>query len=114
MTILHIQQLPEEALEAAATFHDEVLPLLEMMLSQGADALTLALNPADHTHRDWRVAAVRQLARKFAPNRINIVAGTSAAALAAADRYLESAAGVTGQYLPLDDAGAGPVLGSMP
>lgn len=112
--LLRVQALPDEALAAAATFHGDVLPFLLTMLSQGSGALTVALNPADHTHRDWRLAAVRQLARQFAPNRVNFVSGTSDAALAAADCYLESAAGVTGQYLPLDDVGAGTVLGLAP
>jgi hypothetical protein len=111
--LLRLQDLPDEALEAAATFHGSILPFLETMLSQSSGVLTIALNPADHTHRDWRVAAVRQLARKHAPNRVNLVAAASEAALVAADRYLEGAEGVTGQYLPLDDAGAGPVLDAI-
>ena len=113
MPLLRIQDLPEEALDAARLFHAEVVPFVELMLAQTGGALTLGLNPADHTHRDWRTAVVRQMARKYAPLRINAVAAASDAALEAAARYLEAAEGVTGQYLPLDDAGAGPVLGLL-
>ena len=114
MPLLRIDPLPDEALDAAALFHAEVVPFVEVMLGQGFGALTLGLNPADHTHRDWRLAAIRQLARKHAPLRINAVAGASDAALEAAAHYFETAQGVTGQYLPVDDAGAGPVLGLRP
>lgn len=114
MALLRIDALPDEALDAAALFHAEVVPLVAVKLGESSGALTLGLNPADHTHRDWRVAAIRQLARKHAPLRINAVAGGSDAALEAASRYLDQAEGVTGQYLPLDDAGAGSVLGLRP
>ena len=66
--------------------------------------------PADHTHRAWRLAVVQGLARELAPRRVNALASRDEAAITAALAYLESAAGLTGQYLPLDDAGAGPVV----
>ena len=66
--------------------------------------------PADYTHRAWRLAVVQGLARELAPRRVNALASDSEAAIAAALAYLEGAAGLTGQYLPLDDAGAGPVV----
>jgi hypothetical protein len=113
MPLLRIQELPAEALEASALFHSRILPFIETMLAQGAGTLTLGLNRADHTHRDWRLALVRQLARKHAPMRVNAVAGGNEAAQEAAARYLDGAEGVTGQYLPLDDFGAGDVLGSQ-
>ena len=68
--------------------------------------------PADHTHRAWRLAAVQGLARALAPRRVNALASDSEAAITAALAYLEGAAGLTGQYLPLDDAGAGLVVSS--
>ena len=76
---------------------------------QGED-LALIFPPADHTHRGWRLAAVQALARESAPLRVNAIAGGSDPAIVAARAYLEQAQGVTGQYLPLDDAGAGPVV----
>jgi hypothetical protein len=42
--------------------------------------------------------------------RVNVIASDNRAAIDAAVSYLEAAPGVTGQYLPLDDVGAGPVL----
>ena len=66
--------------------------------------------PADHTHRAWRLAVVQGLARELAPRRVNALASRDEAAIAASLAYLESAEGLTGQYLPLDDAGAGPVV----
>ena len=80
------------------------------MLDDGSQCLTLVFAEADHTHRGWRLAAVQILAREHAPARVNALAGGNAAAIAAALAYLGAADGVTGQYLPLDDAGAGPVV----
>ena len=76
--------------------------------------MVLVLSPADHTHCGWRLAAVQSLARQFAPLRINAVASDDKAAIAAAIRYLNGADGVTGQYLTLDSAGAGEVIGLAP
>ena len=68
--------------------------------------------PADHTHRAWRLAAVQSLARELAPQRVNALASDSEKAISAALTYLNSAEGVTGQLLQLDDTGAGEVLSS--
>jgi hypothetical protein len=57
---------------------------------------------------------VQELARAAMPGRVNAVAGDSEAAIAAALRYLNEAPGLTGQYLPLDDAGAGTVIEALP
>jgi hypothetical protein len=72
----------------------------------------LIFPPADHTQRAWRLAAVQSLARKYAPFRVNALAGNSEKAIAAAVAYLDSAEGVTGQLLELDDTGAGQVVSS--
>jgi hypothetical protein len=48
----------------------------------------------------------------LAPRRINAVASDKEAGIASALAYLSGADGLTGQYLPLDDAGAGTVLPS--
>ena len=53
---------------------------------------------------------VQVLARELAPRRVNAIASDSAASIDAALAYLNAADGVTGQYLQLDDAGAGPVV----
>ena len=76
------------------------------------EGFVLVFAPADHTHRAWRLSAIQSLAREFAPIRVNALASGSEAATAAALVYLETAAGVTGQLLELDDTGAGAVLSS--
>lgn len=99
--------LPDDPLAAAAQFYARIVPDLG-----GDDDLTLVLPAADHTHTAWRLAAVQSLARARVPGRINAVAGGSEAARDAAIAYLGAASGLTGQYLPLDDTGAGPVIPS--
>ena len=106
---LYVGALPDEPLAAAAQFHTDVLPRALDALRQGGD-LVLVFPPADHTHRDWRLGVVRGLARQFAPVRVNALAGDDEAALAAGAAYLAHAPGVTGQLLPVDGTGAGPML----
>ena len=113
MALLRISPLPDNALDAAAEFHARVLPDIDLALrslQDGEAHLTLVFAPADHAHRGWRLAAVQELARRAAPLRVNALAGDSEPAIAATERYLAAAPGVTGQYMPLDDKGAGPVL----
>jgi hypothetical protein len=49
---------------------------------------------------------VQGLAREHALLRVNGVESADEAAISAAQAYLATAPGVTGQYLPLDAAGA--------
>lgn len=109
MQSLRVGSLPPEPLAAAAQFHAQVLPRVDDALAGGADVV-LVFGAADHTHRDWRLGVVRGLARRYAPVRINAVAGDDERAIAAALRYLAHAPGVTGQLLPLEGTGAGPML----
>ena len=106
--LVDLTALPADPLAAAAQFYREAVPTLP---AEDA-ALTLAF--AFGTYRDtgWRRAAVQELARMIAPRRVNAVAGGIASTVAAAAAYLAAAPGVTGQYLPLDDNGAGTVLSS--
>lgn len=104
MKRITVDDLPEDPLSAASVFHQHWLPYAEDALA-GGDDLLLVFAPADHTHRAWRIAAVAGLARKHAPLRVNAVAGEGEA-IAQAERYLDAAPGVTGQYLPLDGEGA--------
>ena len=110
MALWQVPALPESALDAAAQFHRECLPAIRAALAESHEGLTLVFPPADHTHREWRRAAVQGLAREQAPQRINAVEGTVEAAITAAAAYLASAEGLTGQVLPLDSHGAGPVV----
>lgn len=110
MSRLQVSPLPDLPSAAAAAFHLDVMPEAVALLADGASEMTLLFAPADHTHTGWRLAAVQTLAREHAPARVNAIAGADEAAIAAALAYLEAADGVTGQYLPLDDAGAGVVV----
>ena len=119
MALLRVGGLPEAALAAAAQFHAQVLPLVLKAMAASPAPLTLVFAPADHTHRAWRLAAVQALAREHAPVRVNAIgmkSGTiaSEAAIAAASAYLDSAGGVTGQLLLLDDSGVEMVVSSAP
>ncbi|MCJ2187739.1 Rossmann fold domain-containing protein [Novosphingobium beihaiensis] len=110
MELLYAGPLADDPLDAATDFHARVLPGVEATLNAGADPLTLVFLPASHEHRGWRLAVVQGLARRFAPSRINAIECASQAEADAAVRWLDGAAGVTGQFLPLDGNGAGPVL----
>ena len=111
MTLLSVGPLPEDALAAAAQFHAGVLPgIVEALRTTSSAQFTLVFAPADHTHRGWRLAVVQGLAREHAPLRINAVESDDDVAIAAAAAYLANADGVTGQFLPLDGAGAGKVV----
>ena len=104
MTVLRVGALPDGALAAAEAFYARGVPA-----PNGAD-LTLIFPPADYTHRAWRLALVQQLARDYAPLRVNAIASDDEAAIAAALGYLETAGAITGQYLPLDGVGADEVV----
>jgi len=107
--LLRVGPLPEDALAAAAAFHGAVVP---KVLGSGEAMVTLVFAPAGHEHAGWRLAAVQSLARALSPARVNALASADEAAITAAASYLQSAPGVTGQYLVLDGAGAGPVVNS--
>ena len=97
MKRITVEGLPDDPLAAAGVFHQHWLAHVEDALDRGEDVM-LQLPAADHTHREWRLAAVAGLARKHAPRRVNMVAGEGEAVDATA-AYLARAPGVTGQYL---------------
>jgi hypothetical protein len=104
--VLRIAALPAGALDAAAAFHGEWTTQARTMIESGHRSMVVILPPAPYDHSDWRRAAARDLARAAAPARVNIVAGDDESAIAATLAFLQDAAGVTGQYLPLDGQGA--------
>ena len=110
MAVLEVPLLPNLPSAAAAEFHHDFMPRAAALLDHGSQSLILKFAAADHTHRAWRLAALQALAREHAPARVNAIAGGNLAAIKAALSYLNAADGVTGQYLQLDDAGAGPVV----
>lgn len=101
---LAVTALPAAALDAAGAFMAFHLEAARAVLNQSdCTALAIILPPAPHDHIDWRRALARDLAREVAPKRVNVVAGTPGAALSETLRFLDSAPGVTGQYLSCDD-----------
>ena len=115
MAVLRIDivELPEAPLDAATEFYSQELPEIRDDSDRLPDHdLVLVFEPASHEHRAWRLAAVQGLARELAPRRVNALASRDDAAIAAALAYLNAAGGVTGQYLQLDDLGAGLVISS--
>jgi len=99
--VLRVAELPEGALDAAAAFHREWTGQARAAVSTGCGSLVIVLPPARYDHADWRRTAAHDLAREAAPVRVNILASNEEPAIAAALAFLESAPGITGQYLPL-------------
>lgn len=104
MKIIRVEGLPDEPLEAAGLFHQHWLAHVEARLAEGD--VMVAFDPADYRHRDWRRGVARDLARRQAPRRVNLVAGDDRV-IAAFAAYLETAPGITGQYFEGDGHGAG-------
>ncbi|WP_209347245.1 Rossmann fold domain-containing protein [Pontixanthobacter sp. CEM42] len=102
--VLPIKTLPDAALDAAQSFASDWLPAIRDHLSKD-EHLVVILPQAPYDHVDWRRAAVRDLARAYAPVRVNFITSGPDGAVDASVEYLSNAEGVTGQYLPLD-AGA--------
>ena len=97
MKRIEVEGLPHDPLGAAGLFHQNWLDPIERALQAGQDVM-VALEPADHTHGEWRKAAAAMLARKHTPQRVNLVSGEGDA-IDAVEAYLARAPGVTGQYL---------------
>ncbi len=104
--------LPDAALVAAARFYAVELPVIAGKLHGDSADLTLIFLSADHAHHAWRLAAIQDLARQYAPRRINALVSTDETAIAAALAYLAEAQGITGQLLMLDSIGAGDMIQS--
>jgi len=99
--VLRVEGLPERALDAAAAFHAQWLTRAREKLA-GADTLALVFACAPYDHRDWRLAAVQNLARESAPKRVNAISGSDEAAVARTVEWLAQAPGITGQLLAVD------------
>ncbi|WP_337192884.1 Rossmann fold domain-containing protein [Alteraurantiacibacter buctensis] len=92
-----MESLPADPQAAAAAFY------ANPPTTPDAGDLVLVFPPAGTAHKDWRLAAVRDLARDAAPAaRVNAVIDGDAAALATVLAYLADAPGVTGQIFELD------------
>lgn len=94
--VLRVGQLPDDPQGAAAAFYASAPQVPE------AGDLVLLFGAAGAAHRDWRLAAVRDLARAAAPAaRVNAVVAGDEAALAEVLAYLAGAPGITGQLFEL-------------
>ncbi len=110
MALIRIAALPGDAMVASAEFHTKWLPVLRADLASSSLPCIVLFQPADHTHRGWRLAAIQGLAHEYAPLRVNAIESADEAAIAATEAYLASAPGLTGQLLRLDGAGEGKVV----
>ena len=111
-TVIHVLDLPDEPLDAAAQFHSEQVPLARGLLKNGSsrllgasedllelDALAFVFAPAGKEHQGWRVAVIQALAREAAPKRVNGVVGPDSGAVDRTTDWLAEAPGITGQVL---------------
>ena len=92
--------LPESALEAHAALIAQQLDPIRQVMGEGATStLTLILPAAGPEHDRWRRALAGDLAREYAPKRVNLAAGPAGEELDTLLAYLRDAPGVTGHYL---------------
>ena len=91
-------------LEAHAAFFADWLGRAKAALEDPATrSLTLVLAPASSEHDNWRRAVAGDLAREYAPKRVNIAAGVTGKSLNTLCMYLRDAPGVTGHYVQTHD-----------
>lgn len=98
--VLTVENLPSGAIEAATQFYSEYLPQAEALAESGNSVVAIILPTAGCDHDDWRRALARDLGRKHAPVRVNVVGAGDPHGTAALVEYLGGAPGVTGQYCP--------------
>lgn len=93
--------LPARALEASAAFYADHLGAARAAM--GEDDLVILLPPAGYDHTDWRRALARDLAREYAPARVNVVGATDLGQRRTLLQFLSGAKGVSGHYLETHD-----------
>jgi hypothetical protein len=98
--VLTVQALPDDAIDAAARFFRDNLDRLETLVAERPVAIAIVLPEAGPDHDHWRRALARDLGRKYAPVRVNVVGAADPAATEALLHYLGGAPGITGQYCP--------------
>jgi hypothetical protein len=106
--VLRVERLPDSALGTAEAFYEAWLPQARAALNPPRDGkdLIIVFPSASYDHRDWRLAAVQNLAREAAPQRVNGIVGDDDEAIAATLHWLASAPGITGQLLAVDGRSA--------
>lgn len=98
--VLRVGELPDAPLDAAEVFFGGYLAQARQLLGEGAASLVIALPDAPQDHDDWRRALARDLARAYAPQRVNVVAEGRSGSANEILEFLGYAPGVTGQYIP--------------
>ncbi|MEL7190152.1 MAG: Rossmann fold domain-containing protein, partial [Pseudomonadota bacterium] len=102
--IFRVGALPDKSLDANQTFVLQHLDTVTRVLEEGqAAALAMLLPVAGPDHDDWREALALDLARKYAPIRVNVVAASDQSSADETLAYLRDAPGVTGQYLKVHE-----------
>ncbi len=98
--VIEIHDLPERSLDAAGSFYRSHLDAVTVKLGDAdTSSLVLVFPAAGPGHDDWRRTVARDLARAYAPKRVNVIAATNDGARDEMLAYLRNAPGVTGQYL---------------
>lgn len=97
---LVVANLPLASLDASAAFFADHLDKVRGILGDDeTSALAIVLPHAGADHDDWRCALALDLAREYAPKRVNIVRASDPSSAEPLLAYLRDAPGVTGQYL---------------
>ena len=99
--VVSVNDLPPSPVDAATLFYLQTVPGIREELPNVTEVV-IYFEPADHSHRGWRLAAVQELAQEAAPTRVNALVGTDRDAMWAARQFLENAPGVTGQLLAVE------------
>lgn len=102
--VLRVEGLPASPLDAAEAFYEAWMP--QARASARTEDTVIVFPSAAPDHRNWRLAAVQDLAREAAPKRVNGIVGDDDEAVAATFHWLASAPGVTGQLLAVDGKSA--------
>jgi len=98
--VLTIDDLPQSGILASTAFVRDHLAAARRWLERAdKQALAIVLPVAGPDHDDWRRTLARDLARAYAPIRVNVVGASGVEQAAPLLAYLRDAPGVTGQYL---------------
>ena len=95
-SVVRVDRNHDDPLDAADEFYAEYL---ERTSREEADLIVYLFDPAGHEHRAWRLAAIQNVARKFAPVRVNGIVGSDEGAVWQTLDWLAGAPGITGQLL---------------
>ncbi|MEM7702087.1 MAG: Rossmann fold domain-containing protein [Pseudomonadota bacterium] len=98
------RELPDSGLSAHAFLIEQLLPDIRAAIeADGLASLTVILPVAPSEHDAWRRALAGDLAREYAPKRVNIAAGERGKPLDTLCSFLRDAPGVTGHYVQAHD-----------